>query len=150
MTEEPEEPTPAERRAAMTWAQRLKRVLGIDVETCPTCRGAVRIIACIEDPVVRLQTALNPPSMAQRFGFHETPARPSVAGRSPAGSDVKSLPFYPAHPHPPRCERRRGRSYPAAAVPGAAPDGALRLSRPPYEQHPGLRQRAARLRWPAV
>ena len=51
-TEEPEEPTPAERRAAMTWAQRLKRVFGIDVETCPVCGGAVRIIACIEDPVV--------------------------------------------------------------------------------------------------
>ena len=51
-TEVPEEPTPAERRAAMTWAQRLKRVFGIDVETCPACGGAVRIIACIEDPVV--------------------------------------------------------------------------------------------------
>jgi len=36
----------------MTWAQRLKRVFGIDVETCPACGGAVRIIACIEDPVV--------------------------------------------------------------------------------------------------
>ncbi len=47
-----EEPTPAERRASMTWAQRLKRVFGIDIETCPACGGAVRIIACIEDPVV--------------------------------------------------------------------------------------------------
>jgi hypothetical protein len=44
-----EEPTPAERRAAMTWAQRLKRVFGIDIETCPACGGAMRIIACIED-----------------------------------------------------------------------------------------------------
>jgi hypothetical protein len=44
-----EEPTPAEGRAAMTWAQRLKRVFGIDIETCPACGGAVRIIACIED-----------------------------------------------------------------------------------------------------
>ena len=68
-TADPEEPTPAERRAAMagffapakpaympslaiTWAQRLKRVFGIDIETCPACGGAVRIIACIEDPVV--------------------------------------------------------------------------------------------------
>ena len=46
---DPEEPTPVERRAAMTWAQRLKRVFGIDIETCPGCGGAVRIIACIED-----------------------------------------------------------------------------------------------------
>ena len=48
----PEDRTPAERRAAMTWAQRLKRVFGIDIETCPACGGALRIIACIEDPVV--------------------------------------------------------------------------------------------------
>jgi hypothetical protein len=27
-------------------------VFGIDIETCPTCGGAVRIIVCIEDPEV--------------------------------------------------------------------------------------------------
>lgn len=47
-----EEKTPAERRASMTWAQRLKRVFNIDIETCRECGGAVKIIACIEDPVV--------------------------------------------------------------------------------------------------
>jgi hypothetical protein len=36
----------------MTWAQRLKRVLNIDIETCSVCAGTMRIIACIEDPVV--------------------------------------------------------------------------------------------------
>jgi hypothetical protein len=35
-TADPQARTPAERRAAMTWAQRLKRVFGIDIETCPT------------------------------------------------------------------------------------------------------------------
>ncbi len=44
--------TPAEPRAAMTWAQRLKRVFGIDIETCRECGGTVKVIACIEDPVV--------------------------------------------------------------------------------------------------
>ena len=44
-----EEPTPAERHAAMTWARRPKRVFGIDIETCAVCGGAMRIIACIED-----------------------------------------------------------------------------------------------------
>ncbi len=34
------------------WAQRLKRVFGIDIETCPACGGAVKVIVCIEDPVV--------------------------------------------------------------------------------------------------
>ena len=36
----------------MTWAQRLKRVFNIDIETCKTCGGHLKIIACIEDPVV--------------------------------------------------------------------------------------------------
>ena len=85
--EDLDEPTPAERRAAMTWAQRLKRVFGIDIETCPACGGAVRIIACIEDPVVieKILTHLDakapgrdalvrPPSRAppQRGLFDET------------------------------------------------------------------------------
>ncbi len=47
-----EAPTPVERRAAMTWAQHLKRVFGTDVETCRACGGAVRIIACIDGPDV--------------------------------------------------------------------------------------------------
>ncbi len=38
--------------AAMTWAQRLKRVFRIDIETCSHCGGAVKIIARIEDPMV--------------------------------------------------------------------------------------------------
>jgi hypothetical protein len=49
-TEEPK--TDAERRAAMSWAQRLKRVFKIDIETCAACGGAVMVIASIEDPVV--------------------------------------------------------------------------------------------------
>ena len=31
---------------------RLKRVFNIDIETCKTCGGQVKIVACIEDPVV--------------------------------------------------------------------------------------------------
>ena len=44
--------TPAEKRASMNWAQRLKRVFGIDIETCGECGGNVKIIASIEDPAV--------------------------------------------------------------------------------------------------
>ena len=44
--------TPAERHAAMTWMQRLKRVFNIDIETCERCAGQIKIIACIEDPAV--------------------------------------------------------------------------------------------------
>jgi hypothetical protein len=48
--------TPSERHAAMRWAQRLKRVFGIDVETCAGCGGAMRIIARIEDPACQMQS----------------------------------------------------------------------------------------------
>ena len=44
--------TSAEKRASMTWAQRLKRVFDIDIETCSECGGDVNIIASIEDPAV--------------------------------------------------------------------------------------------------
>jgi len=49
--------TPANRHAAMTWAQRLKRVFNIDITICEECGGAVKVIASIEDPVV-IPTAL--------------------------------------------------------------------------------------------
>jgi hypothetical protein len=44
--------TPAEKRASMTWAKRLRRVFNIEVETCDKCGADVRIIASIEDPAV--------------------------------------------------------------------------------------------------
>ena len=57
-------------QAAMTWGQRLKRVFKIDIETCRHCGGAVKVIACIEDPVVIKQIlehlerrARQPPAM---------------------------------------------------------------------------------------
>ncbi len=36
--------------APMSWAQRLKRVFAIDIESCPACGGRLRVIACIEEP----------------------------------------------------------------------------------------------------
>jgi hypothetical protein len=41
-----------ERHAAMTWAQRLRRVFSIDAESCARCGKAVRVIACIEEPAL--------------------------------------------------------------------------------------------------
>ena len=41
-----------ERHAAMTWAQRLKRVFSIDVASCVRCGAAVRVIASIEEPAL--------------------------------------------------------------------------------------------------
>ena len=44
--------TLAERHRAMSWAQRLKRVFKLDLESCEGCGGQVRVVACIEDPAV--------------------------------------------------------------------------------------------------
>ena len=41
----PEDTRPAERPAALTWAQRLTRVFNLDIETCNSCGGHVKIIA---------------------------------------------------------------------------------------------------------
>ena len=43
---------PPESHAAMTWTQRLKRVFKIEIETCETCGGKMKVIAAIEDPAV--------------------------------------------------------------------------------------------------
>jgi Putative transposase len=38
--------------ARMSWARLLKRVFNVDLEHCPNCGGALKIIAAIEDPLV--------------------------------------------------------------------------------------------------
>lgn len=47
---EQEAPTP--RHVAMNWARRLKRVFGIEIESCASCGGRLKIIASIEEPEV--------------------------------------------------------------------------------------------------
>ena len=56
VSDEPQ--TPAERRASMTWAQRLKRVFHIDIGKCRECGAGMTVIASVEDPVV-IQKILN-------------------------------------------------------------------------------------------
>jgi hypothetical protein len=40
------------RHVAMCWAQRLKRVFGIEIDTCGRCGGKLKVIASIEEPEV--------------------------------------------------------------------------------------------------
>jgi Putative transposase len=40
------------RPVSMTWAQRLARAFAIDVTNCGRCGGAVKIIACVQAPLV--------------------------------------------------------------------------------------------------
>jgi len=51
--------TDGERRAAMTWAQRLKRVFNIDVEACTHCGGAVKVIADTSDRRIEDQEVID-------------------------------------------------------------------------------------------
>ena len=66
------EDTPVARRSVMTWAQRLKRVFRIDVETCQDCGGqaGLRLVAstghsgeCCEglSNCCHLRSAITPP-----------------------------------------------------------------------------------------
>ncbi len=34
----------------MSWARRLKRVFGVEIESCARCGGKLKIIASIEEP----------------------------------------------------------------------------------------------------
>ena len=64
----------------MSWARLLKRVFDIDVEDCPNCGGALKIIAAIEDPPVidkflshlGLTTRAPPRSPARRVDLFQT------------------------------------------------------------------------------
>jgi hypothetical protein len=64
----------------MSWARLLKRVFDIDIEHCPNCGGALKIIAAIEDPPVidkilshlGLPSRAPPRSPAQRFDLFQT------------------------------------------------------------------------------
>jgi hypothetical protein len=73
-----ESQTPAQRRAAMTWVQRLKRVFNIRIQTCSECGGAVKVIACIEDSQV-IKKILD--HLREKAGTKETIALPE--GRAP-------------------------------------------------------------------
>jgi hypothetical protein len=48
---DPDSP-PTPRHVAMSWARRLKRVFGIEIDRCTRCCGKFKIIASIEEPAV--------------------------------------------------------------------------------------------------
>lgn len=71
--DETQDQTSAERQASMSWAQRLKHVFNIDVETCSECGGTVKVIACIEDPVIIKKILTHLETKAASSDFHHLP-----------------------------------------------------------------------------
>jgi hypothetical protein len=71
----------------MTWAQRLNRVLNIDIETCGRCGGTVKVIACIgdQDTIDRILTHL-------RQKERDTHISPLLA--PPIGAPPGTLPLF--------------------------------------------------------
>jgi hypothetical protein len=51
-TEEPEEPSPAQRERRRSWAELIRRVYEVDPLVCPECGGKMRVVAFITDPPV--------------------------------------------------------------------------------------------------
>ncbi len=68
-----DERSPVEQHAAMTWAQRLKRVFNIDISICEACGGAIKIVASIEDPVVIKQILTHLQRKAEPKEFNPLP-----------------------------------------------------------------------------
>ena len=83
---EAEASTPVERHAAMTWAQRLKRVFNIDIETCVECGGAVKVIACIEDPVVINEDTQSSEAKSRDSRVQSVAREPGTTGWAGTGS----------------------------------------------------------------
>ena len=78
--------SPAERHAAMTWAQRLKRVFSVDIELCGRCGGSLKVIACIED-----QDIIDRILAHLREKEQEAPARPLLVPPTRAPPATLSL-----------------------------------------------------------
>ena len=72
------------RHVALRWAQRLKRVFGIEIERCARCGARLKIVASIEDP------AVNARILAQGDHASDRSQEPRVlhAARAPPGKSA--------------------------------------------------------------
>ena len=75
------EPSATDRQRALAWAQRLKRVFAIEIETCRRCGGWLRVIASIEEQAV-IERIL------ERLGRDAEPVDPAHPSRAPPEGDL--------------------------------------------------------------
>jgi hypothetical protein len=74
----------APKHVSLGWAQRLKRVFGIEIQRCEHCGGTVRIIASIEDPQV-IARILTHGELAR---IREVPGAATARGPPSANSEL--------------------------------------------------------------
>ncbi len=95
--DEPESPT-RPRARYIPWAQLLKRTFALDVETCPSCQGRMKLVALVPDPKAvalflrHLGEPAEPPPLAP-FAYAPTEARAfcrTTTVQVPAGYDPTS------------------------------------------------------------
>jgi hypothetical protein len=70
------------KHVSMSWARRLKRVFGIDIEQCVRCGGRLRVIASIEEPEL-IERIL---AHRRERGEEDVPAAPLGARAPPQAS----------------------------------------------------------------
>ena len=87
----------AERHAAITCAQRIKRVFNIDIEVCERCGGSVSVIAFIEDQTIIDRILEHLREKEQEASTRSLPAPPPRAPPAAlplfAGTESSSTPF---------------------------------------------------------
>ena len=69
------------KHVAMSWAQRLKRVFAIEIDTCARCQGRLRVIASIEEPAVIARILAHRDREGRRLWI----PRPTSAAEAEAG-----------------------------------------------------------------
>ena len=91
-TDEDDNIPPAKRPRRLAWASLMRRVLGIDVLTCPKCAGSMLVIAFITDPSVltRILDHLKLPSTPPRLA----PTRSPIDGQDLFADEEMAEPVY--------------------------------------------------------
>jgi hypothetical protein len=69
----------------MSWAQRLKRVFGVEIESCARCGGKLKVIASIEEPQVIVKILAH---LERSAPEQHQPERPLGARAPPAQSSL--------------------------------------------------------------
>jgi hypothetical protein len=73
-TDNEQEQVPRRRGGYRPWAELLKRTFGIDVLSCPTCQGRMRLMAMVIDPesirryLVKIGEPTDPPARSPSRG----------------------------------------------------------------------------------